>query len=114
MFLSIHKNHNGNFCYFFTEDWFDLLFGVHNHNLFLCAEIFFQKFQIRKFLPLFPFKSLPLSTTNLHISNCYQWSENLINLSHLFQVTFNFTWMNKYTLKMQNVLHFTNYFPFYG
>ena len=50
----------------------------------------------------------------MHISNCYQWSENLINLSHLFQVTFNFTWMNKYTLKMQNVLHFTNYFPFYG
>ena len=40
------------------------------------------------------------SKTNQHIGNCYQGSENLINLSHLFQVTLNFTWMNKYSLKM--------------
>ena len=72
------------------------------------------KFQIQKFLPLFPLKSLPLSTTNQHVSNCYQGSENLTNLSYLLQVTFNFTWMNKCTLKLQNGLHFTKYFPFYG
>ena len=36
------------------------------------------------------------------------------SLSHLFRVTLNFTWRNKYTLKTQNVLQFTNYFPFNG
>ena len=127
----------------FTEDWFDLLFGVHYHNLFLCTEIFLQSSYVSTFyywnhnqnmvhnieykrfwcgnhellkkdkrefstdvtdiwnkIPDPEISYTISSKTNQHFSNCYQGSENLINLSHLFQVTLNFTWMNKYSLKM--------------
>ena len=66
------------------------------------------------------FLLLPLQKTDVtcyleYITTIYLFvCSGILQSSYLFKVTFNFTWMNKYTLKMQNVLHFTNYFPFYG